>query len=105
MHWPQSRRSLPKEITGKTRAPLVLILAAHTPAGVPASDRWRTRRISRHVIEIDPLLHPTKYEVTNGRYLEFGEGDQSLRACKSQNPIPSLNFRDQPPRLNSPIAR
>ena len=63
--------ALPKEITGKDGAPLVLIPAGSYPMGVPTGDRDGGRdEYPRHVIEITDF-YIDKYEVTNGRYLEF----------------------------------
>ncbi|MDP9132398.1 MAG: SUMF1/EgtB/PvdO family nonheme iron enzyme, partial [Nitrospirota bacterium] len=63
--------SLPKEITGKDGAPLVLIPAGSYPMGVPFGDRDGGRdEYPRHIIEVNEF-YMDKYEVTNGRYLEF----------------------------------
>ncbi|RMH02976.1 MAG: formylglycine-generating enzyme family protein [Nitrospirae bacterium] len=64
-------KDLPQEIIGKDGAPMVLIPAGPFPMGVPkgARDGGVDER-PNHVVELD-AFYIDKYEVTNGRYLEF----------------------------------
>src|SRR5215216_5995220 len=59
------------ERTSKDGAPMVLVPAGVFPMGVPPGDRDGGRdEYPRHDVFIDPF-YIDKYEVTNGRYLEF----------------------------------
>jgi len=62
---------LPSEIVGKDGAPMVLIPAGPFPMGVPkwARDGGVDER-PNHEVDLD-AFYMDKYEVTNGRYLEF----------------------------------
>ncbi len=63
--------SMPNEIVGKDTAPLVLIPAGSFPMGVPKGDRDGGRdEYPRHDVWVD-AFYIDKFEVTNGRYLEF----------------------------------
>ncbi len=56
---------------GKDGAPIVLIPAGPFPMGVPPGDRDGGRdEYPRHEVHLD-AYYIDKYEVTNGRYLEF----------------------------------
>jgi formylglycine-generating enzyme required for sulfatase activity len=62
---------LAPEITGKDDAPLILVPAGPFPMGVPPGDRDGGRdEYPRHEVYLD-AFYIDKYEVTNGRYLEF----------------------------------
>ena len=66
-----SAYALPTEITGKDGAPMVLIPAGAFPMGVPPGDRDGGRdEYPRHEVTLD-AYYIDKFEVTNGRYLEF----------------------------------
>ena len=59
------------ERVGKDGAPMVLVPAGSFPMGVPPGDRDGGRdEYPRHEVFLD-AFHIDKYEVTNGRYLEF----------------------------------
>jgi len=62
---------LPSEFVGKDGAPMVLIPAGPFPMGVPkwARDGGVDER-PNHEVDLD-AFYMDKYEVTNGRYLEF----------------------------------
>ncbi len=63
--------ALPAEVTGKDGAPLVLVPAGPFPMGVPPGDRDGGRdEYPRHEVTLD-AFYIDKFEVTNGRYLEF----------------------------------
>lgn len=63
--------SLPQEITGRDRAPMVLVPAGPFQMGVPEGDRDGGRdEYPRHEVFLDDF-YIDKFEVTNGRYLEF----------------------------------
>ena len=82
--------ALPKEITGKDGAPLVLIPAGSYPMGVPTGDRDGGRdEYPRHVIQIDPF-YIDKYEITNGRYLEFVKATNHRVPQNPKNPTRNL---------------
>jgi sulfatase modifying factor 1 len=82
--------ALPKEITGKDGAPLVLIPAGSYPMGVPTGDRDGGRdEYPRHVIEITDF-YIDKYEVTNGRYLEFVKATNHRVPQNPKNPTRNL---------------
>lgn len=84
------RAALPKEITGKDGAPLVLIPAGPYPMGVPQGDRDGGRdEYPRHVIDIDDF-YIDKYEVTNGRYLEFVKATNHRVPQNPKNPTRNL---------------
>lgn len=60
-----------KEVIGKDGAPMVLIPAGSFPMGVPPGDRDGGRdEYPRHEVMLD-AYYIDKYEVTNGRYIEF----------------------------------
>ena len=64
-------QSRPGEVTAKDGAPMVLIPAGVFPMGVPKGDRDGGRdEYPRHEVFLD-AYYIDKYEVTNGRYLEF----------------------------------
>ena len=82
----------PKEITGKDGAPLVLIPSGPYPMGVPVGDRDGGRdEYPRHIIEI-AAFYIDKYEVTNGRYLDF---EQCCRAYPRHEDEHVQSFRQQ----------
>jgi formylglycine-generating enzyme required for sulfatase activity len=59
------------KITGKDGAPMVLIPAGPFPMGVPPGDRDGGRdEYPRHEVTLDSF-YIDKFEVTNGRYIEF----------------------------------
>ena len=59
------------EITGKDGAPMVLIPGGPFPMGVPPGDRDGGRdEYPRHEVTLDSF-YIDKFEVTNGRYIEF----------------------------------
>jgi formylglycine-generating enzyme required for sulfatase activity len=59
------------ESTGKDGAPMVLITAGSFPMGVPPGDRDGGRdEYPRHEVTLDSF-YIDKFEVTNGRYIEF----------------------------------
>ena len=59
------------EITGQDGAPMVLIPAGPFPMGVPPGDRDGGRdEYPRHEVTLDSF-YIDKFEVTNGRYIEF----------------------------------
>lgn len=61
----------PGEIVAKDGAPMVLVQAGPFPMGVPPGDRDGGRdEYPRHEVSLD-AFYIDKYEVTNGRYLEF----------------------------------
>ena len=67
----QSGGSQTGEITGKDGAPMVLIPAGPFPMGVPPGDRDGGRdEYPRHEVTLD-AFYIDKFEVTNGRYIEF----------------------------------
>lgn len=62
---------LEKEVTGKDGAPMVLIPEGSFPMGVPHGDRDGGRdEYPRHDVFVSNF-YIDKYELTNGRYLEF----------------------------------
>jgi formylglycine-generating enzyme len=64
-------RSTAAEPTGKDGAPMVLVPAGPFPMGVPPGDRDGGRdEYPRHEVFVD-AFYLDKYEVTNGRYLQF----------------------------------
>ena len=80
----------PQEITGKDGAPLVLIPAGSYPMGVPVGDRDGGRdEYPRHVIDI-AAFYIDKYEVTNGRYLEFVKATDHRVPQNPKNPTRNL---------------
>lgn len=63
--------ALPPEIVGKDGAPMVPVPAGAFPMGVPKTDRDGGRdEYPRHTVFLD-AYYIDKFEVTNGRYLEF----------------------------------
>ncbi|MEW6544259.1 MAG: formylglycine-generating enzyme family protein [Nitrospirota bacterium] len=63
--------SLPQVIAGRDGAPMVLVPAGPFQMGVPAGDRDGGRdEYPRHEVVLDNF-YIDKFEVTNGRYLEF----------------------------------
>ena len=80
----------PQQITGKDGAPLVLIPAGSYPMGVPVGDRDGGRdEYPRHVIDI-AAFYIDKYEVTNGRYLEFVKATDHRVPQNPKNPTRNL---------------
>ena len=80
----------PQEITGKDGAPLVLFPAGSYPMGVPVGDRDGGRdEYPRHVIDI-AAFYIDKYEVTNGRYLEFVKATDHRVPQNPKNPTRNL---------------
>jgi len=66
-----SAGQLAPESTGQDGAPLILVPAGAFPMGVPPGDRDGGRdEYPRHEVYLD-AFYIDKYEVTNGRYLEF----------------------------------
>ena len=66
-----SAEGLTKEITGKDGAPMVAVPEGSFPMGVPQGDRDGGRdEYPRHDVLVD-AFYIDKFEVTNGRYLEF----------------------------------
>ena len=81
---------LPKEIKGKDGAPMVLIPAGPFPMGVPPGDRDGGRdEYPRHIVHIDDF-YIDKYEVTNGRYLEFVKATNHRVPQNPKNPTRNL---------------
>ena len=67
----QSAEGLEKEVKGKDGAPMVLIPEGSFPMGVPHGDRDGGRdEYPRHDVFVNNF-YIDKFEVTNGRYLEF----------------------------------
>ena len=63
--------ALTPEVAGKDGAPMVLVPGGSFPMGVPPGDRDGGRdEYPRHDVALD-AFYIDKYEVTNGRYLEF----------------------------------
>ncbi len=82
--------ALPQEMTGKDGAPLVLIPAGSYPMGVPVGDRDGGRdEYPRHVVEVTDF-YMDKYEVTNGRYLEFVKATKHRVPQNPKNPTRNL---------------
>jgi formylglycine-generating enzyme required for sulfatase activity len=80
----------PKEMTGKDGAPLVLIPSGPYPMGVPVGDRDGGRdEYPRHIIEI-AAFYIDKYEVTNGRYLDFVKATNHRVPQNPKNPTRNL---------------
>ncbi|MEK7268081.1 MAG: formylglycine-generating enzyme family protein [Nitrospirota bacterium] len=66
-----SSTNLPAETVSKDGAPMVLVPAGPFPMGVPKGDRDGGRdEYPRHEVYLD-VYYIDKFEVTNGRYLEF----------------------------------
>ncbi len=66
-----SSANLPAETVSKDGAPMVLVPAGPFPMGVPKGDRDGGRdEYPRHEVYLD-VYYIDKFEVTNGRYLEF----------------------------------
>ena len=67
----ESSASLQTEASGKDGAPMVLVPAGPFPMGVPTGDRDGGRdEYPRHEVSLD-AYYLDRFEVTNGRYLEF----------------------------------
>src|SRR5687768_3620392 len=67
----EETKGRPQDLTGKDGAPMVLIPSGSFPMGVPPGDRDGGRdEYPRHDVHLDAYTID-KYEVTNGRYLEF----------------------------------
>ncbi len=67
----ESSASLQTEASGKDGAPMVLVPAGPFPMGVPTGDRDGGRdEYPRHEVYLD-AYYLDRFEVTNGRYLEF----------------------------------
>jgi formylglycine-generating enzyme len=84
--------SLPdgKIATGKDGAPMVLIPAGPFPMGVPTGDRDGGRdEYPRHDVQLDDY-YIDKYEVTNGRYLEFVKAANHRVPQNPRNPTRNL---------------
>ncbi len=89
-HASAAQDAIPKEIIGKDGAPLVLIPAGSYPMGVPLGDRDGGRdEYPRHVIEVTDF-YMDKYEVTNGRYLEFVKTTNHRVPQNPKNPTRNL---------------
>lgn len=68
---PPSNGQDPVELIGKDSAPMLLVPAGSFPMGVPPGDRDGGRdEYPRHEVHVD-AFYIDKYEITNGRYLEF----------------------------------
>ena len=71
LEFASAKDPLPTERTGKDGAAMVLIPAGPFPMGVPPGDRDGGRdEYPRHEVDVD-AFYMDRYEVTNGRYLEF----------------------------------
>jgi len=82
--------ALPKELTGKDGAPMVLIPAGPFPMGVPPGDRDGGRdEYPRHIVHVDDF-YIDKYEVTNGRYLQFVKATNHRVPQNPKNPTRNL---------------
>jgi len=67
----ESSTGPPTEVIGKDGAPMVLVPEGPFPMGVPPGDRDGGRdEYPRHEVHLD-AYYLDKFEVTNGRYLEF----------------------------------
>ena len=79
-----------KTVTGKDGAPMVLIPAGSFPMGVPTGDRDGGRdEYPRHDVFVDTFFID-KFEVTNGRYLEFVKATGHRVPQNSKNPTRNL---------------
>lgn len=68
---PANAASSPTEITGKDGAPMVLVPEGNFPMGVPSGARdGGVDERPNHEVFLD-TFYIDKYEVTNGRYLQF----------------------------------
>ena len=77
-------------VPGKDGAPMVLIPAGSFPMGVPPGDRDGGRdEYPRHDVELDSYVID-KYEVTNGRYLEFVRATGHRIPQNPKNPTRNL---------------
>src|SRR5512147_2384869 len=75
---------------GKDGAPIVLIPAGPFPMGVPPGDRDGGRdEYPRHEVHLD-AYYIDKYEVTNGRYLEFVKATGHRVPQNPKNPTRNL---------------
>jgi len=85
------------EILGKDSAPMVLIPAGPFSMGVPKGDRDGGRdEYPRHEVSLD-AYYIDKYEVTNGRYLEFVRGTGHRSPLHPKDPSRNLWNGNQMP--------
>jgi len=76
--------------TGKDGAPMVEVPAGSFPMGVPQGDRDGGRdEYPRHDVFVDTFIID-KFEVTNGRYLEFVKATGHRVPQNSKNPTRNL---------------
>ncbi|MER3423189.1 MAG: formylglycine-generating enzyme family protein, partial [Nitrospiraceae bacterium] len=93
----ETSASLPQEITGKDGSPMVLVPAGSFPMGVPKGDRDGGRdEYPRHEIFLG-AYYIDKYEVTNGRYLEFVKATGHRIPQNPKSPSRTLWKGDQIP--------
>ena len=77
-------------LTGKDGAPMVIVPAGTFPMGVPMGDRDGGRdEYPRHEVYVD-TFYIDKYEVTNGRYLEFVKATNHRVPQNPKNPTRNL---------------
>jgi formylglycine-generating enzyme required for sulfatase activity len=82
-------------VAGKDGAPMVLVPAGPFPMGVPPGDRDGGRdEYPRHQIELD-AFYIDRYEVTNGRYLQFVKATGHRLPQHPKNPARTLWTGDQ----------
>ncbi|MFO0707945.1 MAG: formylglycine-generating enzyme family protein [Nitrospira sp.] len=82
--------ALEKEIKGKDGVPMVLVPEGAFPMGVPQGDRDGGRdEYPRHDVFVDNF-YIDKYEMTNGRYLEFVKATGHRIPQNPKNPTRNL---------------
>ena len=81
---------LEKEVKGKDGVPMVLVPEGAFPMGVPQGDRDGGRdEYPRHDVFVDNF-YIDKYEMTNGRYLEFVKATGHRVPQNPKNPTRNL---------------
>ncbi|MDP1767875.1 MAG: formylglycine-generating enzyme family protein [Nitrospirota bacterium] len=86
----QSPQALLTPPTGKDGAPMVVVPAGSFPMGVPHGDRDGGRdEYPRHDVFVD-IFFIDKFEVTNGRYLEFVKATGHRVPQNPKNPTRNL---------------
>ncbi len=101
----QAPQALLAPPTTKDGAPMVEVPAGSFPMGVPQGDRDGGRdEYPRHDVFVDTFFID-KFEVTNGRYLEFVKATRPSCPTKLQEPDAKPLARRRHPRLTNRPAR
>ncbi len=86
----QPAHDLVESPTGKDGAPMILVLVGSFPMGVPSGDKDGGRdEYPRHDVFVDTFAID-KFEVTNGRYLEFVKSTGHRVPQNPRNPTRNL---------------